>query len=58
MTNFVALKSKLYAYKVLGGSGDKKCIVKVLDFEDYKQCLFADVKTDNFYESITSNING
>ena len=40
----MALIPKLYAYKTLGGSGDKKCdgvkkcvMKKTLDFEDYKQ---------------------
>ena len=44
MTEFVALRLKLYTYKTLGGSGDKnckgvkKCIMKkTLDFKDYKQ---------------------
>ena len=48
MTEFVALRPKLYVYKTLGGScgkkckGVKKCIVKkMLNFDDCKQCLFA-----------------
>ena len=47
MTEFVALRPKLYSYKVLDGSEDKKrkgikkCVVKkTLTFEDYKACLF------------------
>ena len=43
MTEFVALRLKLYAYKTLDGSGDKKCkgvkkckVKKMLHFEDYK----------------------
>ena len=41
MTEFVALRPKLYSYKVLDGSKDKKCVVKkTLTFEDYKTCLF------------------
>ena len=48
MTKSMALRPKLYAYKTLSGSGDIKVqgsqevhhvIKKVLDFEDYKQCL-------------------
>ena len=46
MTEFVALRPKLYSYKVLDGSEDikckgiKKCVVKkTLTFED-KACLF------------------
>ena len=49
MTEFVALRLKLYSYKVLGGSEDKKCkgikkcvVKKTLTFEDYKNCLFDD----------------
>ena len=49
MTEFVALRPKLYSYKVLDGSEDKKrkgikkCVVKkTLTFEDYKACLFND----------------
>ena len=45
ITEFVALRPKLYAYKTLGRSGDKRCkgvkkciVKKTLDFEDYKQC--------------------
>ena len=47
MTNFVALRPKLYAYKTLSGGGDKKCkgvkkcvVKKMLDFDEYKHCLF------------------
>ena len=47
MTEFVALRPKLYSYKVLDGSEDKKCkgikkcvVKKTLTFEDYKACLF------------------
>ena len=49
MTEFVALRPKLYSYKKLDGSegkkckGIKKCIVKkTLTFEDYKTCIFND----------------
>ena len=49
MTKFVALRPKLYSYKVLDGSEDKKCkgikkcvVKKTLTFEDYKTCLFND----------------
>ena len=48
MTKFVALRPKLYAFKMLSGSGDKKCkgvkkysVMKTLNFNDYKQCLLA-----------------
>ena len=49
MTEFVALRPKLYSYKKLGGLEDKKCkgikkciVKKTLTFEDYKTCLFSD----------------
>ena len=49
MTEFVSLRPKLYSYKKLGGSEDKKCkgirkcvVKKTLTFEDYKACLFND----------------
>ena len=49
MTEFMALRPKLYSYKVLDGSEDKKCkeikkciVKKTLTFEDYKTCLFSD----------------
>ena len=49
MTEFVALRSKLYSYKKLDGAEDKKCkgikkcvAKKTLTFEDYKTCLFND----------------
>ena len=49
MTEFVALRPKLYSYKKLDGAEDKKCkgtkkcvVKKILTFEDYKNCLFND----------------
>ena len=53
MTEFVALRAKLYSYRKLIGAAQyseekkckriKKCIVKkTLTFEDYKACLFND----------------
>ena len=47
MTEFVALRPKLYSYRKLDGTYNKKCkgikkcvIKKTLTFEDYKACLF------------------
>ena len=47
MTEFVALRPKLYSYKKLDGSEDKKCkgikkciVKKTLTFEDYNTCLY------------------
>ena len=44
MTEFVAIRPKLYTDKMLSGSGDKRCnrvkkcvMKKILDFKDYKQ---------------------
>ena len=49
MTEFVALRPKLYSHRELDGSEDKKCkgikkcvVKKTLTFEDYKTCLFND----------------
>ena len=46
MTEFVALRAKLYAYKTLDKKEDKKCkgikkcvVKKTLTFNDYKKCL-------------------
>ena len=48
MTEFVALRPKLYSYKKLDGSEDEKCkgikkcvVKKTFTFEDYKTCLFS-----------------
>ena len=47
MTEFVALRPKLYAYRKLDGKEDKRCegikkrvVKKTLGFDDYKKCLF------------------
>ena len=49
MTEFMALRPKLYSYRELDGSEDKKwkgikkfVVKKTLTFEDYKTCLFSD----------------
>ena len=49
MIEFVPLRPKLYSYKKLDGSEDKKCkgikkciVKKTLTFENYKTCLFSD----------------
>ena len=55
VTEFIALRPKLYSYKVLSGAeskkckGIKKCVVKeTLTFEDYNSCLF---NSDTIYRS-------
>ena len=47
MTEFVALRPKLYSYRKLDGAEDKRCkriktcvVKKPLIFEDYENCLF------------------
>ena len=47
MSEFAVLRSKLYSFRKIDGSEDKKhkgikkCVVKkTLSFEDYKNCLF------------------
>ena len=51
MTEFIALRPKLYSYKKLDGEEDKKCkgikkcvVKKTLTFEDYKNCLLNNPK--------------
>ena len=46
MTEFIALRPKLYSFRKLNGVEDKKCkgikkcvVKKTLSFEDYKNCL-------------------
>ena len=58
MTEFVALRPKLYAYRKLDDEeekrckGIKKCVVKkTLDFDDYKKCLFNPGKSKSTYRS-------
>ena len=48
MTQFVALRPKLYSFRKFDGAEDKKCkgikkcvVCKTLTFEDYKNCLLA-----------------
>ena len=51
MTEFLAFRPKLYAYRKLDGKEDKKCkgikkcvVKKTLGFNDYKECLFNSVE--------------
>ena len=61
MTEFCALRNKMYAYKKIDieepekkkCKGIKKCVVKkTLGFDDYKRCLF-DEKGENVYRTQT-----
>ena len=73
MTEFVALRPKLYAYRKLNGKEDKRCkgtkkclAKKTLDFNEYKKCLFGSGKSnyrsqlmfrDRKYEVHTVEVN-
>ena len=55
MTEFIALRSKLYSYRKLNGAEDKKCkgikkcmVKKTLTFDDYKSCLFSPTNGSTF----------
>ena len=55
MTEFVALRPKLYAYRKLNGSEDKKCkgikkcvVKKNVNFDDYKECLNSPVESNTY----------
>ena len=55
MTEFVALRSKLYDYRKLNGAEDKKCkrikkcvVKKTLKLHDYKECLFNPVGKNTY----------
>ena len=61
MTEFVALRLKLYAFKTLSRSGDKKCkivkksvVKKTLNFDNYKQCILAGRKAFRRQFSVAS----
>ena len=58
MTEFVALRPKLYSYRKLDGACDKKCkgikkcvVKKTLTFEDYKNCLLNLITIGTVYRS-------
>ena len=58
MTEFVALRPKLYSYRKLDGACDRKCkgikkciVKKTLTFEDYKNCLLNPITAGNVYRS-------
>ena len=47
MTEFVALRAKMYAYRKLDESEDRRCkgtkrcvVTETLTFDDYEKCLF------------------
>ena len=61
ITEFVGLRSKLYAYKMDSGKEDKKCkgvkkgvVKKEITLEDYKDCLFTKEKQQRTMNAIRS----
>jgi hypothetical protein len=58
MTEFCSMKSKMYAYKTLGGicekrlKGIQKCVRKKLTFEDYKDVIFKSSELFKKYEEV------
>ena len=58
ITEFVVLRPKLYAFRQLDGTFDKKCkgikkciVKKTLTFEEYKNCLLNLITEVNVYRS-------
>ena len=58
MTEFIALRPKLYAHRKLNDEAGRKCkgiktcmVKKTLHFDDYKRCLFNPGKSKNTYRS-------
>ena len=47
IVEFVGLRAKLYSYKMLDGSENKKCRLtknvtkRSIQFDDYRECLFS-----------------
>ena len=48
IVEFVSLRARLYSYKMLDGSDDKKCkevtknvTKRSIQFDDYRECLFS-----------------
>ena len=59
MTEFVALRPKLYSYRKLDGAEDKKCkgikkcmVKKTLAFDNYKNCLFSPTNGSTFRQQL------
>ena len=72
IVEFVGLRAKLYSYKKLDGSEDKKCkgvsknvTERSIQFDDYRECLFSrkeqhrnmNVIRSNCHEIYTEEIN-
>ena len=72
IVEFVGLRAKLYSYKMLDGSEDKKCkgvtknvTKRSIKFDDYRECLFSrkvqhrkmDVMRSHCHEIYTEEIN-
>ena len=57
---FVGFKAKLYSYKTLDGSEDKKCkgvtkkvTKRSIQFDDYRECLFSRKKQSRKMNVVT-----
>ena len=64
IVEFVGLRAKLYSYKMLDGSEDKKCkggnkecSKKNIQFYDYRECLFSRKKQHRKINVIRSHCN-
>ena len=72
IVEFVGLRAKLYSYKMLDGSEDKKCkgvtkkfTKRSIQFDDYRECLFSrneqhlklNVIRSHCHENYTEEIN-
>ena len=67
MTELISLRPKLYSYRKLDGTEDKKCkgikkcvVKKTLSFEDYKNCLMSSnevYRSQLMFRSSKDNIN-
>ena len=59
MTEFIALRPKLYSYRKLNAAEDKKCkgikkcmVKKTLAFDDYKNCFFSPTNGSTFRQQL------
>ena len=63
MSKFVGLRAKIYNYLIDSGSedktakGSKKCVIKKLKFENYKNCLEATQLENNINHLEKNEIN-
>ena len=62
IVEFIGLRAKLYSYKMLDGSEDKKCksvtnnvTKRSIQFDDYRECLFSRKEHDRKMNVIRSH---